>query len=280
MSLLTFVEKQTIRRLFGIADGFVFEYLKDRGYNKNYTKELILESCGINIYEDEPYKDLSQQKCIEKIWDSDDPQTVANLLSGFLDYYRSEMGSGPWNDEDINDYRQVETIIEKLRAKNTVTLPQQGSDDLKLILEDIESNIRDGKPELVIDRLHTFSVQFFKGICRKHGIPIVTDQGTYISLDGLVGKLKKYYEQENYFDSEFCVVAIKNTINIFARYNELRNMRSAAHPNPLLQKAEAEYAVKVIADTLMFVDKIEKSKDDDGHPDYDYFSCVEEELPF
>ena len=66
---LSFIEKQTIYRLFGISEGFIFKYWSDRGYhNKNSTKDLILESCGINIYEDSGYKSLSQQKCIEKIF--------------------------------------------------------------------------------------------------------------------------------------------------------------------------------------------------------------------
>ncbi|MCD8248828.1 MAG: abortive infection family protein [Lachnospiraceae bacterium] len=205
---------------------------------------------------------------------------VASLLSGLLDYFHSEMGSGPWCDEDINDYRQVEGIVERLSAMNTVSLPQQESGDLKLILNEIESNIREGNPELAIDRLHTFSAQFFRKICQKHKLPIVNDRGDRLPLDGLVGKLRRFYEQNNYFESEFCVIAIKNAISLFTQYNYLRNNRSAAHPNPLLQKVEAEYAVKVVADTLMFVDEIEKSKDEENSLPYNSFSQIDEEFLF
>lgn len=81
MGILTFIEKQTICRLFGISDGYIFKFWSDRGsYNKNITQQLILESCGIDIYKDKPYKDLSQQKCVEKIWSDSNPQTVANFF--------------------------------------------------------------------------------------------------------------------------------------------------------------------------------------------------------
>ncbi len=258
MGVLSFIEKQTIYRLFGISDGYIFKYWTDRGtYNKNTTHQLILDSCGIDIYKDKPYKDLSQQKCVERIWATDNPQLIANLLVSLSEYFCFAMGTDFWSDEDGYDYRQVEEIIKRLRSMQTVSLPQQETFDLKLILSDIEGNINAGKPELVIDRLHTFATKYIREICQSHSIPIADEKGDHYSLDALVAKLKTWYEQENYFESEFSVVAIRNSINTFAKYNDLRNNRSAAHPNQLLQTAEAEYAVKIVADTLMFIDKIE-----------------------
>ena len=261
ISTLSFIEKQIICRLFGISGGYIFKFWSDRGtYNKNTTHQLILDSCGIDIYKDKPYKDLSQQKCVEKIWSDCNPQIVAKLLRSLSEYFCFAMGTDYWSDEDSYDYRQVEDIIKRLQSTSEVSLPAQESTDLKIILSDIESNVQAGKPELVIDRLHTVETKYIRAICQKQEIAIADEKGDHYSLDSLVAKLKGWYERENYFESEFCVVAIRNTINIFTKYNDLRNSKSAAHPNQLLQKAEAEYAIKVIADTLMFIDNIEKSK--------------------
>ena len=261
MANLSFIEKQIARRLFGISDGYVFKYWSDRGeYNKNTTQQLILDACGIDIYKDKPFNGLSQQKCIEKIWDECGPQMTAKLLKALSEYFCFAMGSDGWGDEDGYDYRQIEGIIERLNTISDVTLPKQESADLNLILNDIEGNIQSGKPELVIDRLHTFATKYIREICQKHSIDIVDEKGNYYALDSLIARLKKWYEEKNFFESEFCVVAIKNTINIFSKYNDLRNANSAAHPNQLLQKAEAEFAVRIVADTLMFIDNIEKTK--------------------
>lgn len=260
MSNLSFIEKQIVCRLFGISDGYIFKFWSDKGqYSKNTTRQLILDACGIDIYRDKPFSGLSQQKCVEKIWDDHSPKTTAKLLAALSEYFCFAMGTAFWSDEDGFDYRQVEEIIKRLDATPDISLPEQNSADLRLILSDIESNIRSGKPELVIDRLHTFATNYFREICKKHSIAIADEKGNHYALDSLVGKLKKWYEEENFFESEFCIVAIKNTINIFAKYNDLRNGSSAAHPNQLLQKAEAEYAVRVVADTLMFIENIEKS---------------------
>lgn len=260
---LSFIEKQTICRLFGIANGYVFKYWSDRGiYNKGITKELILESCGINIFEDKNYNSLSQQKCIQKIWDECNPLIVARLLETLSDYFCFQMGMDMWSEEDGYDYRQVQNIIERLKSSSPVELPKEENvKNLKLLLDDIETNIRSNKPELVVDRLHTFASEYLRNLCHSHGIATIDDKGNEYPLHSLVGMLKKWYVDNNYFDSEFATVAVQNTINIFDKYNGIRNDNSAAHPNQLLSKAEAEYAVRIIANTLTFIDKCEKSKE-------------------
>lgn len=126
MSVLSFIEKQTICRLFGISDGFIFKYWSDKGaHNKSTTKELIYDSCGINIFEDAGYKGLSQQKCIQKIWDECSPQIIAKLLKALSDYFCFKMGTNWWSDEDNYDYQQVQQIIERLKTFQTVELPKE-----------------------------------------------------------------------------------------------------------------------------------------------------------
>lgn len=260
MATLTFMEKQTICRLFGIENGYIFSYWQGKEYNKNTTRDLLVDACGIDIYHNKDYQGLSQQKCIEKIWNECAPKTVAKLLDTLCSFFEFRMGVDRWPEEDYQDYYEVQEISKRLNAIDEVELPEQEHGDLLLIVRDIEKNVDAGTPELAIDRLHTFAAQFFRTICQTHNIAVVDDKGDHYSLDRTVARLKKWYQDNNYFESEFCVVALQNTINIFAQFNEIRNKKSAAHPNPLLAKMEAEYAVKIIADTLMFIDKIEKEK--------------------
>ena len=60
-------------------------------------------------------------------------------------------------------------------------------------------------------------------------------------------------------------------ISLFAKYNDIRNDNSYAHPNDVLNKAEAEYVVKTMLSTLQFIMKIEGANDTDDTID---------ELPF
>ena len=48
-------------------------------------------------------------------------------------------------------------------------------------------------------------------------------------------------------------------ISLFAKFNDVRNDNSFAHPNDVLEKAEAEYVVKTMLSTLQFITKIEEA---------------------
>jgi hypothetical protein len=76
-----------------------------------------------DIYQDPAFKELSQQKCVEKIWDEKDDHTVANLTTSLCDYFCFQMGNSYWSDEDQWDYKQVQEIIKRLRGNTEVSLP-------------------------------------------------------------------------------------------------------------------------------------------------------------
>lgn len=257
MSSLTYTEKERIARFLGFKGGYVFTFLKS-GYNKTNTRDMIFEATGIDIYCNAEY-DMSQERCIRKIWDECDDYTVGKLLKIMLDYYWS-VAEWDWDRREEIDYRELREL-EKRLMQNPISIPAAATDTLKLVKENIERNCNNNTPELALDRLHTFSTEFFRSLCNKHGISTEDDRGHEYPLQSLVGRLKNWYAENYYFDSEFSVVAIQNTINIFDKYNAIRNDQSAAHPNEMLNKAEAMYAVRIIAETLTFIDKIERIKD-------------------
>lgn len=260
MSCISFIEKQTINRLFGIQNGYIFSFAQGHGYTETTSKNIILESCGINIFEDEEFKGLSQQKCFEKICNEKDSNLVAKLLKGFSEYFCFYMGDGFWSDEESRDYWTVQKIIEKLTNEGSVNLDVNVEEDLQKFIEDIKLKMLSGNPEMALDRLHTFSTKYLRMICQKHGVDIDDGKGNFYPLHSLVGNLKKWYKKEEYFESEFCEVAIQNSINVFDKFNSIRNDHSAAHPNKILNEIEADYVVRIVSDTLTFIDKIESTK--------------------
>lgn len=277
MSTLSYVEKEQMANFFGIKDGYVFSFLKN-GYNKTNTRDIILEATGIDIYSNSNY-DMSQERCIRKIWDECDDYTVGKLLKIMLDYYWN-VADWDWDRHEEMTYKSLREL-EKRLMKNPVTIPDPTTDTLKMVKDDIERNCNNNTPELALDRLHTFSTEFLRNICIKHGINTLDDHGNELPLHSLAGMIKKWYATSDYFESEFAVIAIQNTINIFEKFNSIRNSQSAAHPNEILNKAEAMYAVKIIAETLTFIEKIEQIKDiefAEALPSLDELDC--DDLPF
>lgn len=261
MALFSLIERKTIYRLFGIECGYIFKYLSDQGkYNKNDTRDIILDSCGINIYTDNDYSSLSQQKCVEKILGSNNPKMISSLLNGLCEFFCFKMGDAYWASEDEYDYSIVQGIIERLNGSEVLNLPEiQQYENIEMLAQDIEHNINNGTPELVLDRLHTYATLYLREICNNYNLPIADDKGNMYSIDGLAGKLKTYYIENNYCKSEFSTQAIKTMISLFAKFNDIRNYNSFAHPNDVLDKAEAEYVVKTMLSTIQFIMKIEEA---------------------
>lgn len=262
MALISFIEKQTIKRLFDINGGYIFSYWSSQNkYNKNITRDIFLDACGIDIYNDSDFSGLSQEKCFNKIIESNNSTNIANMLKGFCDYFMFAMAEySCWNPEDEQDYRLVQEIIERLKSSESVNLPEvQRHENIDMLAQDIEHNINNGTPELVLDRLHTYATMYLREICNNYNLPIADDKGNMYSIDGLAGKLKTYYIENNYCKSEFSTQAIKTMISLFAKFNDIRNDNSFAHPNDVLDKAEAEYVVKTMLSTLQFIKKIEEA---------------------
>lgn len=277
MSSLTYTERERIARFLGFKGGYVFTFLKS-GYTKTNTRDMIYEATGIDIYKNAEY-DMSQERCIRKIWDECDDYTVGKLLKIMLDYYWN-VAEWDWDRREETDYQELREL-EKRLMQNPISIPAATTDTLKLVKEDIERSCNNNIPELALDRLHTFSTEFFRSVCKKHGISTEDDRGNEYPLQSLVGRLKNWYAENHYFDSDFSVVAIQNTINIFDKFNAIRNDQSAAHPNEVLNKAEAMYVVRIVAETLTFIDKIECIKDAAATPRLPWDDLeTDDELPF
>lgn len=161
-------------------------------------------------------------------------------------------------DYDAKKIGELRLVAERLKGNQlTVELPQKNEETLQTLKEDINSALARNKPELVLDRLHTFSTKLLRQVCSDNGITTVNDKGDNLPLQSLAGMLKKKYEQEPIFQSSFTPVAIQNSIMMFDRYNAIRNDQSYAHDNPILDAMEAEFAVRIMADVVSFIDKAE-----------------------
>lgn len=259
MSSLTYVQKEQMANFFGIRGGYVFTFLKN-GYNKTNTRNIIFEATGIDIFSNPNYE-MSQERCIRKVWDDCDDYTVGKLLKVMLDYYKV-VATWSWEPSEILDYQELRDL-EKQLMQNQVSMPDVDADTLKLLKEDIERNCNNNTPELALDRLHTFSTKYFRTLCGKHGISTKDAQGNELPLQSLVGGLRKWYEEKHYFRSDFSLVAIRYAINVFDKLNAVRNNQSAAHPNEMLNKAEAMFAIRIVSETLSFIDEIERTKDEE-----------------
>lgn len=148
------------------------------------------------------------------------------------------------------------SVIPRFDDEN-ITLPETQGETWEVLHNDIMQALSRNEPTLVLDRLHTFSVRFIRELCDKKGIQTKDASGKAYALHSLGGMLLKHYQANNVFQSDFSEQAMKTSISLFDRYNNIRNDQSYAHDNEVLNKAEATLAVRIMTATISFIDEME-----------------------
>lgn len=254
MAKLSYTEKETLEELFEMPTGYVMDF------SNNSFARFVGSVVNIDIYNGANYQEYSSKaNKLRQIWNSEPDSVVGLLLRALLDHcedYRLRNGKlSQYEKEKIADMRVVaERLCGNVR---TVELPQKKEETLATLLEDINESLARNHPELVLDRLHTFSAKLLRHICEDNNIAVADSKGNYYPLHSLAGMIRKKYEQMDMFQSGFTVKAIQNSVSLFDEYNAIRNDKSYAHDNEVLDKMEAEFAVKIMADLITFIDKAE-----------------------
>lgn len=254
MANLSFREKIKLEELFDMNSGYVLDFS-----NTSFSR-FVGEVANIDIYGGIGYQeDVSKAKKLRQIWEKESDNIVGSLTEEMLnlceDYYSKRNDLSDSRKNQIDEMRAV-----ALRLKGTVTkvnLPEKEEETLQTLIEDINSALSRNEPELVLDRLHTFSTKLLRHICIDNDVDVTDSKGNNLPLHSLAGMLKKKYEQNSLFNSSFTLSAIQNSISLFDQYNGVRNNQSYAHDNEILGKLEAEFAVKIMANLITFIDKAE-----------------------
>ncbi|WP_341960047.1 abortive infection family protein [Planococcus maritimus] len=251
-------EKRLFEEILGMESGYVLDF------TNNSFSRFVEETINIDIYEGVGYEEYcSKANKLRQIWQQEPDYVVGELMEELLTFYEDSCAK---RDQEIPQYekkytQELRLVIERLKSTTTpISLPMKTDDTLKVLLVDIYDSLAKNKPTLVLDRLHTFATKFLRGICIEHGIEIEDTNGKKYALHGLAGKLKKQYEQEEVMSSSFALIAIQNSISLFDRYNDIRNDKSYAHDNKILDDIEAEFVVRAMANVIVFLDNVESRR--------------------
>lgn len=253
MSLFNKKTRQVLDNLL-ISSGYVLDFS-----NRSFSN-FVLESIGIDIYEDDNYTEYcSKGQKLRQIWDTEPDFKVTKLTSDLLDY--AEDYFLRINKLDAYKKKKIEEVrnfLSSPRNSINIDLPSSKDDTWMLLKKDIENYIKQGKPQFVLDRLHTFTVKFLKEICQKEEISTKDLIGKRYPLHSMLGMLIKKYETEGIFTSDFTSIALKSSISLFEKFNDIRNNKSFAHDNEILEHIESEFVILSISNLITFIDKIQK----------------------
>jgi len=261
MADLTYIEKEIIENFLAMKSGYVMDF-SDRTF-----QEFIGSVTSIDI-KDEKYNYHTGSKAnrLRAFLKSESNYVVGQLLKAFLDYWLSKVHTGQIDfNSDEALYKECGRIAERLvqdnGAEHLDAIKASTDDrDFKLLAKSIKESIEKSEPEAALDRLHTFVVKFIRHLCDKHKISYEKDE----PLHSIYGKYVKHISEKKLVDSVMTERILKYAIHVLEAFNDIRNNKSFAHDNPILNYSESLLIFNSVSNAIKFIQTLE---DKDSKPE-------------
>lgn len=260
MSDLNFNERLLLEKLFEMGSGYVMNF-SDRTF-----QEFIGEAMGIDIYiEKYNFRSGSKANRLREFWKIESNYNVGVLTENLLKYWHTIMQSVEQglNKTDENLYKDCLKIISRLKEGGPVEnldalQPNSDERDFSVLAKSIRDSIENNEPETALDRLHTFTVKYARELCNQHGIEYKQDT----PLHSLFGGYVKYIVRKKLVDSTMTERILKSSISVLDAFNDVRNNKSFAHDNPILNYQESILIFNNVSNVIRFIESIEKQQTD------------------
>ncbi len=278
MAELHYKEKFLIEKLFEMPSGYVMDFS-----NRTF-EEFIYESIRINIYDDKYfYESGSKANRLRGFFSEEPSYKVGELLTALLDYWHTKAIAKEYGfdfEKDENIYRECLKIASRLKEETIVEEIDVIKDieddrDFSLLAKSIRESINKNEPEVALDRLHTYFMKFIRQLCVNHKIEIKKEE----SLNAVFGKYVKFIVVNEKIESEMTERILKYSIHVIEAFNDIRNNRSFAHDNQILNYSESILIFNNITNSIKFIETIEKTIEQENKKSVED-SADWEDLPF
>jgi hypothetical protein len=256
MANLTYLEQDCIESFLNMKSGYVLDFTNSQ------LKEFIKEAIGLDIYDNKytnPNGAQSKAKILKQFIKIESNYIVGKLLVAFYNYYINKMQRGEPNfhyyEELFKEYHEIaKKLIKENPAEHIYALkPDNDDKNFNLLYTSIKESIDKNEPEGALDRLHTYLVKYIRSLCEKHQITYKKDD----PLNSIFGKYIKEITSQQYVESEMAVKILKYAINIIEAFNDIRNNKSLAHDNPILNYEESILILNNISIIVRYIESVE-----------------------
>lgn len=251
MSSLSASDCALFCKYFQSFSGVILDFTSKRKYCA-----FIWKSCqvAVNPYEGE-YAHLSMANILDNIISGENDAKACALLQQMMKHAENLYPSPAPAEMDLLRER-CKTALQRLQEQiANIELPVSTNINSHILNEEIDKAVRQAKPTRALDRMHTLATIVLRQACTSHSIPFDKDT----PLHSLCGMLGKFYANVGTFQSDFPATVIKSATSIFEKLNYVRNNRSLAHDNTLLNPHESNFVIRIVSDLLVFIQKTEES---------------------
>ncbi|MEM8993006.1 MAG: hypothetical protein AAF882_17945 [Pseudomonadota bacterium] len=253
---LTSQHRTTFDRIFHSGGGYVLDF-SDRT-----MAEWFEETLDLDIFQPRfQIEGHSKGKTLRGFVEVAEPRLVAKVLRTLWAYRCSLDGyseDDPHEEERLKSW--LDQFTDELDSASSLNLDDAFKDfsrdtTLPKLRASIAGDLVAEKPDVAIDRLHTYCVKRFRTLLTERGMPV--DASTPLhAIFGAYGKLLR----DSGDVSAFALPTLRVQHKLFEGLNDARNKRSFAHDNDLLIVSEAQFIVDCVLSSLAFIERIEADR--------------------
>lgn len=250
MSDLTFLERNQLEKLFDMGGGYVLNF------SNRTLQEFIIDSVGKNIYDQRyDYGSGSKANRLRGFWDVESNRVVGRVLRDMLIYAES-LESEPLNQQLVEECKRISARLLQSAPVPEIDALVPNADDrnFKTLAKSVREAIDKNEPEGGLDRLHTFVVKYVRNICDRHGIDTSRDK----PLHSMFGEYVKHLRKQGRLEAVMTERILKSCISTLEAFNDVRNNKSLAHDNEVLNYHEALLIYTHICGAVRFLQWVEE----------------------
>lgn len=251
MSDLSGAERRKLEKLFDMGGGYVLNF-SDRTFGEFFDEYRV-------EIDAERYKEVgaSKAKRMRTFWNLDSNYIVGRVIEGLIDYGTDEQC---FSDHNTSLIDICKSIAQRLRSDQPVAeldslIAISDDRDFEVVAEHVREAIQKNQPEGGLDRLHTFVNKYIRVICEPHGIIITNEK----PLHSVFGEYVKKLRAGGHLETVMTERILRNSISVLDSFNDVRNNKSLAHDNPILNYEESLLIFNHVASSIRFIEKLENN---------------------
>ncbi|EIY1672860.1 abortive infection family protein [Salmonella enterica] len=249
MADLTAFERRKLEKLFGMGGGYVLNF-SDRTYSEFFIDYRVeIDAAQYRTGGD------SKAKRMRTFWDVAPNHTAGRVIDGLIAVGIQEDCLGDSNPLLIEDCRKIaQRLLSNQPVAELDALTAIADErDFEVVAEHVREAIEKNQPEGGLDRLHTFVNKFIRVTCEPHGITITRDK----PLHSVFGEYVKALREGGHLESAMTERILKSSISVLEAFNDVRNNKSLAHDNPILNYEESLLIFNHVAASVRFIKSLE-----------------------
>lgn len=249
MSDITSIERRKLERLFCMGSGYVLNF-SDRTFSEFFEEHTRIDIDAATYCE----RGTSKANRLRGFWVVEGNHVVGKIIEAMILYGQSEnclLDESGLTDDcwKIAKRLLLDTPVTELDSL-TATVDER---DFETVAQHVREAIEKNQPEAALDRLHTFVIKYVRTLCEMRGIEVNRDK----ALHSIFGEYVKRLREAGHLESVMTERIIKSSISVLEAFNDVRNNKSLAHDNPILNYEESLLIFNHVASSIRFIKSIE-----------------------